>query len=147
DVRWHHPLDAGVVQKADEAKADLVLKGSRYHAELGRSSFSAADWGLMASCPVNLWLAKARAPARTPTILAAVDPRQCVRGGASIDERVLRAAVELEQAIDGAVHVFHGFDLSSALAVSADALSSPISAPVRDLNAALMREHRDAVLA
>src|SRR5690606_38803235 len=99
------------------------------------------------SCPVNLWLAKPRAPARTPTILAAVDPRQCVHGGASVDERVLRAAVELEQAIDGAVHVFHGFDLSSALAVSADALSSPISAPVRDLNAALMREHRDAVLA
>jgi universal stress protein E len=60
---------------------------------------------------------------------------------------VLAAAVELEQAIDGAVHVFHGFDLSSALAVSADALSSPISAPVRDLNAALMREHWDAVLA
>jgi len=147
DVRWEHPLDAGVARKAAEAGADLVVKSTRFHAELGRALFSPADWNLMAGCPANLWLVKPRPMVQKPTILAAIDPRPSLSGPGSLDERILEAGVALERAAGGELHVFHGFDISSALAVSAEALSAPISAPVRDLRTTLMHEHRNAVLA
>lgn len=148
DVRWAHPLDASIVEKAAEARTDLVLKSTRYHAEIGRSLFSAVDWSLMTSCPTNLWLAKPRSVSEPPTILAAVDPRSGIGdAGAALDARILDIGVRLERALRGELHVFHGFDISSALAASADALRSPISAPVRDLRSDLLHEHRRGVLA
>src|SRR5690606_1983057 len=94
-----------------------------------------------------LWLVKPRPMVQKPTILAAIDPRPSLSGPGSLDERILEAGVALERAAGGELHVFHGFDISSALAVSAEALSAPISAPVRDLRTTLMHEHRNAVLA
>ena len=146
DVRWEHPLDAAVASKAAETRTDLVLKSTRFHAELGRSLFSAADFGLMTSCPTSLWLVKPR-PIGKPTILAAIDPRPCLGGAGSLDERLLESGIALERATGGELHVFHGFDISSALAVSAEALATPISAPAHDIRTTVMREHRDAVLA
>jgi len=147
DVRWEHPLEAAVLSKIAETGADLVLKSTRYHSALGRTLFSAADWNLMTRCPVDLWLVKPRPIAQNPTILTAIDPRPYLGGPGSIDERILDAGLALERAVQGELHVFHGFDISAALAVSADALSAPISAPARDLKSTLMREHRAAVLA
>ena len=147
DVRWEHPLDASVLRKAAETGADLVLKSTHYHAGLGRTLFSAADWNLMTRSPVDLWLVKPRPIAQNPTILTAIDPRPCLDGAGAVDERILEAGLELERALRGELHVFHGFDISAALAASAEAFSAPISAPARDLKSTLMREHRDAVLA
>jgi len=146
DVRWEHPLDAAVLRKAAETGADLVVKSTHYHAGLGRTLFSAADWNLMTRCPVDLWLVKPRPIAQKPTILTAIDPRPNLDGAGPIDERILETGIALERALRGELHVFHGFDISAALAVSAEAFSAPISAPARDLKSALMREHLDAVL-
>src|SRR5690606_36517354 len=142
DVRWEHPLDAAVARKAAETGTDLVLKSTRYHAELGRSLFSAADFSLMTSCPTSLWLVKPRAIAKPPTILAAIDPRPYLGGPGSLDERLLEAGIALERATDGELHVFHAFDISSALAVPAEALAPPISAPASAVRSTHVPEHR-----
>src|SRR5690606_23821523 len=147
DVRWEHPLDAAVASKAAETRTDLVLKSTRFHAELGRSLFSAADFGLMTSCPTSLWLVKPRPIAKPPTILAAIDPRPCLGGAGSLDEQLLESGIALERATGGELHVFHGFDIPSALAVSAEALATPIAAPAHDIVTTVTTAHRHAVLA
>src|SRR5690606_34688483 len=67
DVRWAPPPDAAVLRGAAETGADLVPKSPRYHAGIGRTLFSAADWNLMTRCPVDRWLVKPRPIAQTPT--------------------------------------------------------------------------------
>lgn len=147
DVSFEHPQDAGVVRKAAQTHTDLVLKGTRYSAELSRSLFSAADWNLIAHCPATLWLVKPKPMAPTPRIFAAIDPREQTDAAPSIVERILDTAATLEQAVDGELHVLHGFDISAALAASSHILAAPIAAPVRDLRSSVARDHEQAVLA
>src|SRR5690606_25677840 len=63
----------------------------------------------------------------------------------SLDDRILAAACGIGRSVDGSLDVFHGFDVSSALAVAPETLNTPIMAPVRELKAALMQRHTEAV--
>ncbi len=146
DLCWGHPQDAGIVRKAAQTKTDLVLKSTRYSAELSRSLFSATDWNLMTHCPANLWLAKPKPLAAAPTIVAAIDPRKQNGAVTALDEQILASAVTLERAVGGELHVLHGFDISAALAMSSHILAAPIAAPVRNLRTSVAHEHEQAVL-
>jgi len=147
DARWDHPLDAGILKKAMEAKADLVIKDTHYHDAWRRTLFSSTDWCLIRSCPVPLWLVKPRRMAERPSIVAAVDPLHEHDKPASLDDRILSAAKDICAAAGGELHVFHAYDIAPALAVSADSIMMPISAPVRDVAAALEVRHTEAVFA
>jgi universal stress protein E len=146
DAQWHHPCDEGVIRKAADIDAALVLKGTHFHAELQRAVFTNTDWNLIRACPAPLWLVKPRSFGSPPTILAAVDPLPRL-GRIRLEDRILATAAELRSALGGALKVFHAYDVAPALAASADLLAAPMSAPIHELSRSLQQAHDEAVFA
>lgn len=60
DIWWHKPLYEGIIKKAMQAKADLVIKNTHLHPKVNKLFFSVNDWQLLKACPVPVILAKAR---------------------------------------------------------------------------------------
>ena len=145
DVRWDRPLHDGIVRKAVESGADIVVKETHYHSALKRGIFSNTDWSLIRDCPTTLWLVKPRVAAAKPCFVAAVDPLHERDKPAALDHRILTVAAELCAALGGELHVFHAFDITAALAVSTDSMMMPIAIPIRELTDSIRAEHTDAV--
>jgi len=145
DSRWDYPLHDGIVRKALDFRADLVVKDTHFHSVLKRSIFSNTDWSLIRNCASPLWLVKPRPPGQKPCFVAAVDPLHERDKPADLDNKILRTAGELAKALRGEVQVFHGFDISAALAVSTDSMTMPIALPVREFTDAMSAEHTAAV--
>ncbi len=147
DARSDSPLHAGIVRKAIESGADLVLKDTHYVAPLRRSLFSNTDWNLIRLCPSALWLVKPHAISATPCVLAAIDPFHEHDKPAELDAKIMRTAEELAAGVNGDLHLFHGVDLAPLIAASGDGLSIPAPMPPLDLMDILRKEHKDAVMA
>ncbi|HET7133820.1 MAG TPA: universal stress protein [Gammaproteobacteria bacterium] len=143
DARWDSPLHEGIVRKAIDSQADLVVKDTHYHALIKRSIFSNTDWHLIRDCPMPLWLVKPRAIAARPCFIAAVDPLHDMDKPAELDHSIMSAATELAGATGGEVHVYHAFDITSQLAVSTP-LTSPIVLPVKEIIEAVSAQHTAA---
>lgn len=147
DARWDHPLHEGIARKVRDSKPDLVFKDTHYHATLSRSVFSNTDWGLIRCCPAPLWLVKPHPMSEVPRIVAAVDPLHEHDKPAALDHSILEAAAGLRAAVDGELHLMHAYEISPAVAVSADSMTTPISVPLRDVTDALKAQHTSAVFA
>jgi universal stress protein E len=145
DARWDSPLADGIVRKAVESHADIVLKDTHYHPVLKRSVFSNTDWNLIRDCPALLWLVKPRAIAQKPCFVAAVDPVHERAKPAALDERIIVAAKQLCSSLNGELHVFHAFDVTPALAASMDSMAMPLALPLRELTDAMRVQHTEAV--
>jgi universal stress protein E len=145
DARWDYPLHDSIVRKAVDCAADLVIKDTHYHSALRRSIFSNTDWNLIRACAATLWLVKPRPPGQHPCFIAAVDPLHARDKPADLDNRILGTAIELGTSLGGEVHVFHSFDVSAALAVSADSMAMPIALPIDEFADAMRTGHGDAV--
>lgn len=145
DAAWDHPLDEGIVRKASDSEADLVIKDTHYHPVIKRSIFSNTDWGLIRTCPTPLWLVRQREFNDQPTLIAAVDPVHERDKPADLDHEILAYAELVAAATGGTLHVFHGFDPSPAYAVSADSLAFPITVPINEMTEALRRQHSEAM--
>jgi len=145
DARWDYPLHEGIVRKAREWKADLVVKDTHYHPVIKRSLFSNTDWQLIRTCPVSLLLVKPRPIGSPPSLLAAVDPVHEHDKPAQLDREILDLSLQLASALGADLRVFHAFDPAPAYAVSADALAFPISAPIKEIAEALRVKHVDAM--
>ncbi len=145
DSRWDRPLHDGIVRKALEFCADLVVKDTHFHSVLNRSIFSNTDWSLIRNCASPLWLVKPRLPGQKPCFVAAVDPLHARDKPADLDNKVLRTASGFAKALAGEVQVFHGFDIAPAVAISSDSMAMPTAPPVREIAEAMRVEHTDAV--
>lgn len=145
DARWDTPLHEGIVRKAVECGADLVLKDTHYHSALKRSIFSNTDWNLIRACPVPLWLVKPRATGSRPCFIAAVDPLHEHDKPAELDRVILSTADALASALAGDVHVFHAFDTAPLYAASADSMSMPLLMPVREVIEVMQAQHTQAL--
>jgi universal stress protein E len=145
DARWDYPLHDGIVRKALDFGATLVVKDTHFHSVLKRSIFSNTDWSLIRNCPAPLLLVKPRPPGQKPVFVAAVDPVHERDKPAELDHKILRTGGTLASALKGELHVFHAFDIAAALAVSTDSMTMPIALPVRELADAMRVEHTDAV--
>jgi universal stress protein E len=145
DSRRDRPLHDGIVRKALDFGADLVVKDTHFHSALRRSIFSNTDWSLIRNCASSLWLVKPRLPDRKPCFVAAVDPVHARDKPADLDNKILRTASGLAKSLAGEVQVFHAFDIAPALAISSDSLAMPTAPPVRELADAMRAEHTDAV--
>jgi universal stress protein E len=144
DTRLDHPLHDSIVRKAQDVSADFVVKDTHYHSVLKRSIFSNTDWNLIRNCPATLWLVKPRPPGKRPCFVAAVDPLHEHDKPAELDDRIVRTAKALAEALGGEMHVFHAFDLTAAIAISTDAMT-PIALPMNELADAMRAEHTEAV--
>lgn len=145
DARWDYPLHDSIVRKAQDSAADFVLKDTHYHSVLKRSIFSNTDWNLIRNCAGTLWLVKPRPPGQRPCFVAAVDPLHERDKPADLDNRIVATAKELAGALGGEVHAFHAFDVTTAIAMSTDAMTMPIALPINELADALRAEHTEAV--
>jgi universal stress protein E len=145
DVRWDYPLHDSIVRKSVDSQADIVIKDTHYHSVLRRSIFSNTDWNVLRACAATLWLVKPRPTGQHPCFVAAVDPLHDRDKPADLDRRIVTTAKELGAALDGSVHVFHAFDVSTALAVSAESMTMPIALPINDVAEAMRVAHTDAV--
>ena len=145
DVRWHHPLDEGVLLKVADSRPALVLKETHYHSLLKRSIFSNTDWNLIRSCPVPLLLVKPRTIPVIPKIMAAVDPLHSHDKSADLDRAILGIADALARRAGASLHVFHAFDPAPAIAAAVDSMMTPISTPVSAVTDALEIRHRNAL--
>jgi len=145
DVRWDFPLHEGIVRKAVEWGADLVVKDTHYHPILRRSIFSNTDWNLIRSCPCELLLVKPRPVGHVPCVIAAVDPLHPRDKTASLDDRILASAKELAAMLGGQTHVFHAYDITPVILASTEAMMMPIALPLNEITAALETNHTNAV--
>jgi universal stress protein E len=145
DALWDAPLHEGIVRKALASNADLVIKDTHYHSLLRRSIFSNTDWNLIRECPLPLWLAKPRAVAAKPCIVAAVDPVHERDKPAELDHEILTVAAELGDALRGSLEVFHAFDVTPVLATSVGTIAMPLMLPVPELIDAVRERHGSAV--
>ncbi len=147
DVRWDYPLYEGILRKAADSRADIVVKDTHYHSVLKRSIFSNTDWSLIRGCTADLLLVKPHTTHRPPRIVASIDPLHERDKPAELDRKILAAAAELRDALGGQLHVFHSFDIAPMLAASTDSMTMPIALPVRELTDAMRKEHSEAVFA
>jgi universal stress protein E len=145
DARWDHPLHEGIVRKAEDSGAAIVVKDTHFHPILKRSMFSNTDWNLIRECPVPLLLVKPRTIRPEPLFLAAVDPLHERDKPADLDRDILALTRRLTTAVGGELAVFHAFDPTPAFAVSADSVAFPLSSPIDDVLDALRQKHLDAV--
>ena len=145
DVRWDYPLHDSIVRKAVDSRADFVIKDTHYHSVLKRSIFSNTDWSLIRNCGTALWLVKPRPPGQKPCFVAAVDPLHERDKPADLDNRILATSKHLCGALGGEVHVFHAYDVTTAIAISTDAMTMPIALPINELADAMRVEHTEAV--
>jgi universal stress protein E len=145
DARWDSPLADGIVRKAVESGADIVVKDTHYHPVLKRSVFSNTDWNLIRDCPALLWLVKPRAIAQKPCFVAAVDPLHEHAKPAALDDRIIAAAKQVCYPLNGELHVFHAFDVTRALAASMDPMAMPLALPSHELTDSMREEHTEAV--
>jgi universal stress protein E len=147
DARWDSPLGDGIVRKAVESGASVVVKDTHYHPVLKRSLFSNTDWTLIRDCPALLWLVKPREIAQRPCFVAAVDPLHERAKPAALDDRIIAAAKQVCYPLNGELHVFHAFDVTPALAVSMDPMAMPLVLPSRELTDSMRAQHAEAVYA
>lgn len=145
DLRWDKPLHEGIVRKALDCDATMVLKDTHHHHALKRSVFSNTDWNLLRTCPMPLWLVKPRDIAGQPTIAAAVDPLNTHGKPATLDQAILAIARRLQSATGGDLHVVHSFDPMPAIAGAAPGVATPISVPADDISEELERHHSKAL--
>jgi len=145
DARWDHPLYHGVVAKAVEWKADLVVKDTHYHSALKRSILTNTDWSLIRNCPAALMLVKPRAPAAKPRVLAAIDPMHERDKAKSLDKKILATASALCAVTGGELHAFHAFDITPVIAASTEAMMMPMALPIVEITDAMNAEHTAAV--
>jgi universal stress protein E len=142
---WGHPLHEGIVRKAVESGADIVVKDTHYHSILKRSIFSNTDWSLIRHCPAALLLVKPRAISTKPCVLAAIDPLHERDAAASLDKRILSTAAALSTALGGELHAFHAFDITPVIAASSEAMMMPIALPIDEITDAMRLEHTATV--
>jgi universal stress protein E len=145
DARLDHPLYDSIIRKAKDSSADFVVKDTHYHSVLKRSIFSNTDWNLIRNCASTLWLVKPRSPGQSPLFVAAVDPLHEHDKPAQLDHRIVETAINLSEALSGQTHVFHAFDVVTAIAISTDAMTMPIALPINDLADAMRAQHTEAV--
>jgi universal stress protein E len=145
DARWDHPLYHGVVVKAAEWGADLVVKDTHYHSALERTIFTNTDWSLIRQCPAALMLVKPRPIAAKPRVLAAIDPLHERDAAKSLDKKILATASALCATTGGELHVFHAFDITPVIAASTEAMMMPMALPIVEITDAMNAEHTAAV--
>jgi len=145
DVRWDHPLHAGIQRKIEEARPDIVIKDTHYHSAVRRTLFTNTDWHLIRDCPCPLWLVKPHEKAPLGKIGVAVDPTHEHDKPASLDEKLIGTAREIAAKAGAGIAIVHAFDPAPAYAVSADSMTVPASTPVTEFIDELRKWHTESV--
>ena len=141
NVVWGHPLYEGIVRYAMSSGADMIFKDTHHHSAIERALLTNTDWSLIRTCPVPLWLVKARDLDVKPIIVAAVDPTHEHDKPASLDDNILELSNTLAESVGGDVHAFHSFDPRIALATATANAYIPASLPYDEIERDMREQH------
>lgn len=106
---WAYPRYEAVINKAKEIAADLIVQHTRSYGKLELHHLTNDSWQMVRHCPLPLLLVKNRPWDERPALLAAVDPMHSHHKPLGLDERILQAALVLQEQLSGELHVVHGY--------------------------------------
>ncbi|MFT4799221.1 MAG: universal stress protein E [Candidatus Azotimanducaceae bacterium] len=113
---WAYPNYQGVVEKATELEADLILHHVKRHGALSRFFLRHDDWQLMRYSPAPLLLVKNRPWQDELTLIAAVDPQHARHKPSGLDHKILNVSQKIADMMAGkvvAVHAYRAVPFSS----------------------------------
>lgn len=113
---WHRPVYEEIAFKAGEVEPDLVIKQATPVQGLDRLLGTPDDRHLVRLCPAPLMLVSEHGSTLPQSILAAVDPFDTHGKPGSLNDDVLRAALQMAYATDASVHVAHAYEYLPAAA-------------------------------
>lgn len=139
---WDRPLHEGIIRRACQSNADLILKDTSNHSIFNLSSLSNTEWNLIRTCPLPLWLVKPRQISGTLRIVAAIDPMHSHDKNANLDDAILRISNAVAAAVNAEVHAFHSYD--PRLIASLATLNAYVAASMRieDVAREIEEQHR-----
>ncbi len=138
---WDHPLYEGIVRRAVESGADLVVKDTHHHSAITRALLTNTDWNLIRTCPVPLWLVKPRDLVDPPVFVAAIDPMHQHDKPAALDDEILHVSKELVARLNGELHAFHSYDPRIAVATATANAYIPVSLPFDEIEQQMHEDH------
>jgi len=106
---WAYPRYEAIITKANEIAADLIVQHTRSYGKLEFHHLTNDSWQLVRHCPVPLLLVKNDPWHDKPALLAAVDPMHSHHKPLALDNRILEAALTLQERLSGKLHVVHGY--------------------------------------
>ena len=107
DVRWHKPIYEGIIKKAIDCDADLIVKSTHQHPKVNKWFFTPNDWQLLKSSRIPVLLAKQGTPHSYSQLMAAIDPTQSHGKREGLDKNILDMAFSLSDTISANAHVAH----------------------------------------
>ena len=140
---WDTPLPEAIVRATLRDEPRFVLKDTHHHTTVSRTLFTSTDWHLIRDCPAPLWLVKP-ASLDKPQVIAAVDPTHEHDKPASLDEAVLAQAKAMVGALDGELHIYHGFETLGDIASAGAFAMSPTPIAIEEISARVQAEHAEA---
>lgn len=138
---WDHPLYEGIVRRACEIDADIVVKDTHHHSAVERALFTNTDWNLIRTCPMPVWLVKPADVGDKPVFLAAIDPLNENDKPAALDDEILMLSKSLAQDTGGKVHAFHAYDPRIAVATATANAYIPVSLPFDEIEKQMREQH------
>lgn len=138
---WDHPLYEGIVRRAVDSGADLIVKDTHHHSAVTRALLTNTDWNLIRTCPTPLWLVKPRELADPPVIVAAIDPMHQHDKPAALDDLILQLSKLLGDNVSGEVHAFHSYDPRIAVATATANAYIPVSLPFDEIEQQMHEDH------
>jgi len=139
---WDHPLYEGIVRRAVESGADLVVKDTHHHSAVTRALLTNTDWNLIRTCPMPLWLVKPQPLADEPVFVAAIDPMHQHDKPAALDDEILHVCKELTSKVGGELHAFHSYDPRIAVATATANAYIPVSLPFDEIEQQMHEDHQ-----
>lgn len=106
---WAYPRYEAIIAKANVIGADLIVQHTRSYGKLELHHLTNDSWQMVRHCPLPLLLVKNDPWADKPAILAAVDPMHSHHKPLALDNRILEAALTLQERLSGELHVVHGY--------------------------------------
>ena len=139
---WDHPLYEGIVRRAVESEADLVVKDTHHQSAVTRALLTNTDWNLIRTCPVPLWLVKPDELAEKPVFVAAIDPMHQHDKPAALDDEILHVCKNLTEKVGGELHAFHSYDPRIAVATATANAYIPVSLPFDEIERQMHEDHQ-----
>jgi universal stress protein E len=109
DVVWAYPRYEAVIAKAKEIAADLIVQHTRSYGKLEFHHLTNDSWQMVRHCSVPLLLVKNNPWQEKPALLAAIDPVHSHHKPLALDNRILDAALTLQDRLSSELHVVHGY--------------------------------------
>ncbi len=106
---WGEQPFEGIIRKALEIGAQLVIKSSKLHSKIKNLLFTPTDWHLLRKCPVPVLLVHSSKPEKPKHILAAVSSVSIDDEHLELDHKVIEHAVSLGKMFQAQVKLINAY--------------------------------------